>query len=78
MNIRNYPWDYEIAQICFKKKMNKLFNCPEYVRTYIDELLIMSNKSFEDHVNKLDKELINQNRKGLRYMKKRPFSPEMN
>ena len=37
--------------------MNKLFNGLEYVRTYIDDLLTISNKSFEDHINELDKVL---------------------
>ena len=27
----------------FQKKMNELFNCLEYVRVYIDDLLIISN-----------------------------------
>ena len=41
----------------FQEKMNELFNGLEYVRTYIDDLLIISNKSFEDHINKLEKVL---------------------
>ena len=39
----------------FQEKMNELFNGLEYVRTYIDDLLVISNKSFEKHINKLDK-----------------------
>ena len=41
----------------FQDKMKKLFNGLEYVRTNIDDLLIISNKSYEDHINKLDKVL---------------------
>ena len=41
----------------FREKMNRLFNSLEYVRTYIDVLLIISNKSFEDHIIKLNKKL---------------------
>ena len=37
--------------------MNKLFNGSEYVRIYIDDMLIISNKSLVDHINKLDKVL---------------------
>ena len=37
--------------------MNKRFNGLDYVRPYIDDLLIISNKSLEDHINKLDKVL---------------------
>ena len=39
--------------IC-QETMNKLFNGLGYVRTYIDDLLTISNKSFKDHINKLD------------------------
>ena len=33
--------------------MNELFNSLEYVRAYIDDLLIISNGNFEDHLNKV-------------------------
>ena len=33
--------------------MNELFIGLEYVRPYIDDLLIISNGNFEDHVNKV-------------------------
>ena len=36
----------------FQEYMSKLFNGLEYVRTYIDDLLIISNSNFEDHINK--------------------------
>ena len=39
----------------FNAKINELFNSLEYVRTYIDDLLIIRNKPFEHHINKLDK-----------------------
>ena len=41
----------------FQEKMNKLFNGLYYVRTYIDDLLIISNKPLKDHTKKLDKVL---------------------
>ena len=41
----------------FQEKMNKLFNCLDYIRTCIDDLLIISNKYLDDHVIKLDKVL---------------------
>ena len=37
----------------FQEKMNELFNGLEYVKAYIDNLLIISNGNFEDHLNKL-------------------------
>ena len=39
----------------FQEKINELLNGLDYVRTFIDDLLIISNKSFGDHINKLDK-----------------------
>ena len=47
----------------FQEKMNKSFNGLEYVRTYIDDLLIISNKTFEDQINELDKALSKINQK---------------
>ena len=37
----------------FQEKKNELFNGPEYVRAYIDDVLIISNGNFEDHLNKV-------------------------
>ena len=37
--------------------MSELFNDLEYVRTYIDDLLIISNESFENHLDKIGKVL---------------------
>ena len=36
----------------FQEKMNELFNALEYVRFYIDNLLIIGDSNFEDHINK--------------------------
>ena len=36
-----------------QEKMNKSFNGLEYIREYIDDLLIISNGNFEDHQNKV-------------------------
>ena len=57
----------------FQEKINELFNGLEYVRTYIDDLLIMSYKSFEDHINKLDKVLSKVNQKGFKVNTKKSF-----
>ena len=35
----------------FQEKMDELFNGLEYVRTYIDDFIIISNSNFEDHLN---------------------------
>ena len=53
--------------------MKELFNGPEYVRTYIDDLLIICNNSFEDHINKLDKVLSKLNQKGFKVNAEKSF-----
>ena len=58
--------------------MNKLFNGLDYVRTYSDDLLIISDKSLEDHINKLDKVLSKLKSAGFKVNAENPFSPEMN
>ena len=52
-----------------------MFNGLEYVRPYIDDLLIISNKFFEDHINKLVNVLSKLNQKDL--IQKSPYSPGM-
>lgn len=39
----------------FQEKMSQLFQDLEYIREYIDDLLITTNDSFLDHLQKLDK-----------------------
>ena len=39
----------------FQEIMNELFKGLDYVETYIDDILIISNKSLEDHIVKLYK-----------------------
>ena len=41
----------------FQDKMNELFYGLNYIRTYIYDLLLISNISLENHINKLDKVL---------------------
>ena len=37
----------------YQEKVNELLNGLQYVRAYIDDLLIISNGTFEDHLNKV-------------------------
>ena len=57
----------------FQEKMNELFNGLEYVRTYIDDLLIISNDSLKDHVNKLDKVLTKLKEAGFKVNAEKSF-----
>ena len=62
----------------FQEKMNELFYGLEYVRTYIDNLLIISNMSFEDHINKLDKVLSKLKPKGFKVNAEKNWRNEVN
>ena len=46
----------------FQEKMSKLMEGLEFVRTYLDDLLIISNGSFDDHLQQLDTVLHRLNR----------------
>ena len=50
----------------FQAKMGTLFQDLEYVRAYLDDLLIISCSTFEDHLDKLGKVLHRLQEKGLR------------
>ena len=53
--------------------MNELFNGLDYVRMYIDNLLIISNKSSEDHIKKIDRVWNKLKSAGLKGMQKKSF-----
>ena len=61
----------------FQDKMNQLFNRLEYVRAYIDDLLITSNGNFEDHLNKVKIVLIKLKAAGFNINVKNCFLPEI-
>ena len=67
-----------ISPDIFQENMNKLFNGLDYVTTYIDDLLLISNKSLEDHNKKLDKNLCKLKSTGFKVNAEKPFSSEMN
>ena len=41
----------------FQEKMSELFDGLDFVRTHIDDLLILSKGSYQDHLEKLEKVL---------------------
>ena len=57
----------------FQEKMYELFEEFEYVRAYIDDLLVISNDSYEDHLNKLDKVLQKLQNAGLKVNANKSF-----
>jgi hypothetical protein len=44
----------KIAPDVFEKFMSKLVRDMEYVKIYLDDLLILTNSSFKDHLLKLE------------------------
>ena len=60
------PMGASNAPDIFQAKMGSLFQDLEYVRAYIDDLLILSKGTFEDHLDKLDKVLRRLQDKRLR------------
>ena len=57
--------------------MNELFYGLDCVRTYIDDILMISNKFLEDHIKKLDKVLCKLEAADFK-MNDESFLPEMN
>ena len=50
-----------------------MFNGLKYVRTNIGDLFIIGNKSFEDHINELDKALNKLEQKGFKMNTEKTF-----
>ena len=55
--------------------MNELFNGLDYIRTYIDDQLIISNKSLKDYFKKLDKILNKSKSAGFKVNAEKFFFP---
>jgi hypothetical protein len=51
---KHLPMDIKIAPDVFKKVMSKLVQDMEYAKTYLDDLLILTNISFKDHLLRLE------------------------
>ena len=50
----------------FQEKMSKLFVGFDYVRAYIDDLLVTTKSTFKDHLMKLETVLIKLEKAGLK------------
>jgi hypothetical protein len=54
-NANAYPWVSDfLAPDVFENIMSKLVQDMEYNKTYLDDLLILTNSSFKDHLIKLE------------------------
>jgi hypothetical protein len=56
----------KIAPDVFQNVMSKLVQDMEYVKTYLDDLLILTNNSFKDHLLKLEMFLARLSTAGMR------------
>ena len=63
----------------FKEKMSILMNRLEFVRTYLDDLLVISNSAFKDHLRQLSTVLQRLRRTMLKINTEKSsfFSPEI-
>ena len=52
--------------LIFQEKMNELFAGLEYIRAYIENLLIINKGSFKDHISKLEQVLNKLKNTGLK------------
>jgi hypothetical protein len=56
----------KIAPDVFQNVMSKLVQDMEYVKTYLDDLLILTNSSFKDNLLKLEMVLARLSTAGMR------------
>ena len=61
----------------FQENMNELFNGLEYFKAYIDDLSIISNGKFEDHLNKVKIVLKYLKAAGFKINAEKSFSPDI-
>ena len=63
---KRLPMGIKIAPDIFQNVMTKLTQDMEYVKAYLDDLLILTNKSFNDHLTKLEMVLARLSTAGMR------------
>ena len=73
------PMGINVSPDIFQEKMSILMDGLEFVRTYLDDLLIISNSTFEDHLRQLSTVLQRLRRAGLKINAEKSsfFSPEI-
>ena len=63
---KRLPMGVKCAPDIFQDKMSELMSDLEYVRAYLDDLLVLSTSTFEDHLDKIAKVLARLKQAGLR------------
>ena len=51
----------------FQEKMNEMFRCFEFIRAYIDDLLIITKGYLSDHLEKLEQTLQKLKENGIKF-----------
>ena len=59
------PMGLKISADVFQREMSKLFQNLDYVLVYIDDLLVVTKSSFQDHLSKLRNVLLKLSEKGM-------------
>ena len=62
----------------FQEKMNELFEGLDFVRAYIDDLIVITKGDLDDHLSKLDGVLIRLDQAGLKVNAKNPSLQDWN
>jgi hypothetical protein len=62
----NYGYQDCLVPDVFQNVMSTLVQDMEYVKTHLDDLLILTNISFKDHILKLEMVLARQSTAGMR------------
>jgi dihydroorotate dehydrogenase len=74
---KRLPMGIKIAPDVFQNVMSKLVQDMEYVKTYLDDLSILTNSRFKDHLLKLETVLARLSSAGMRVnISKSKFSAE--
>jgi hypothetical protein len=63
---KHLPMGIKIAPDVFQNVMSKLVQYMEYVKTFLDDSLILTNNSFKDHLLKLEMVLARLSTTGMR------------
>jgi rRNA pseudouridine-1189 N-methylase Emg1 (Nep1/Mra1 family) len=64
--IQTFTHGYQDCPRCFSNVMSKLVQDMEYVKTYLDDLLILTNSSLKDHLFKLEMVLARLSTAGMK------------
>lgn len=67
------PMGLKISADVFQREISKLFEDLPYVLVYIDDILMVTKESYEDHLEKLREVFQRLRKKGVQLNPKNPF-----